>query len=503
MPPTLLSVELLLSDVSIYPLNVAGKGLGPESEEELPSLSSACNGEAVPVTTVTSRQEDSDPNMTALSMECFAPSAINLTPTIENQSIDNKDGIEVATLQSVLGSGSSNDQNDLSTTLMGSSDFDRSLWSDSYSWTLLGAPHELGDTVDCSEYLHDFDSPDADHGSPSTQELSGLLAGSEDREDAFETFSKSLSAPTDSQSPLTSGGASLNSGASTAGTTAAIDEEQSTACDIPSQNGASLLSQDSEAVATSKPKSTASRRQTTKQRKAVFRGVMGGSASSLFIAHERGKLADRHLRCSEDYFTTVKGRNRIVQLDLEDYAEMLHTMNFALGSCEAIVVLGNMLRAYRESNQTESAVAVRELSLTRRLDLIRRFGGTAAYYTLFRNLHVLYFTREATSRSASMSGNFVEFNPDSREPRSKRQRGNPRNCAEAAITKKTMKLLYPDLGESNTDYDRLYSEIKRLRKYGQRLDKLVEAFGLGIMGLIPLIRNVSTADQAFEITHQA
>ena len=66
-----------------------------------------------------------------------------------------------------------------------------------------------------------------------------------------------------------------------------------------------------------------------------------------------------------------------------------------------------------------------------------------------------------------------------------------------------MKEMYPDLVEGSAVYVRLYGEVKVLRRCGQRLDKLVNEFGIGIVGLIPLIRNVTTADQPFEITYQA
>ena len=85
----------------------------------------------------------------------------------------------------------------------------------------------------------------------------------------------------------------------------------------------------------------------------------------------------------------------------------------------------------------------------------------------------------------------------------KRQLGNPRNLEEAEVTKNIMKELHPDCNEDSEKYNRLYNEVKTIRRYGRRLKSLVDAFGLGILGLIPLVKHVSTTGQAFSITHDA
>lgn len=66
-----------------------------------------------------------------------------------------------------------------------------------------------------------------------------------------------------------------------------------------------------------------------------------------------------------------------------------------------------------------------------------------------------------------------------------------------------MSEMHLDSKEGSPVYARIYAEVTGIRRYGQRLDRLVSVFGLGMLGLIPLTQNVSAARQAFGITHDA
>ncbi len=57
-----------------------------------------------------------------------------------------------------------------------------------------------------------------------------------------------------------------------------------------------------------------------------------------------------------------------------------------------------------------------------------------------------------------------------------------------------MKETYPDLKENDADYQRKYRFITTLRVLGQRLNLLVDRFGLGIIGLIPLASGTFDVD---------
>ena len=228
-----------------------------------------------------------------------------------------------------------------------------------------------------------------------------------------------------------------------------------------------------------------------------------GSASNLYIAHEREKVLARNMNCPEDFLGSLTAQSRIHEMGLGDDLGTLRIMNFTVGSCETLVILVDVLRAFRRGAQSQFADAELDLSLAKRLQTIRYLNGSIAYHSLLRNLHILNFTPNKASRSSDRSGNFTIITAQSMAPQGRRPRGNPRNLAEAEMTKSILRDMHPDADENSSAYKRLYNEVKGLRKYSGRLSKLVEAFGLGILGLIPLVKNVHSASQAFDLTHQA
>lgn len=384
-------------------------------------------------------------------------------------------------------------------------------WSD----IPMGTPH-LGSSPSPSSYM--WISPansDTDDQEDLVQASDGLPNFDTSHTDGISTFqdfnerertvgtSTSSTMPTGHQGALTRGEACSNRTSSADQTATANDEEKSASYHTPNQDNDILPQEYYNTVTKAKFRAAANRGQSKRQRKTPSQRRATGSTSSLFIAHERGKVLDRNLRCPEDFFTTKTGRTRMVELDLENHADDLEVMNYTLGGCETFAVLGEVLRAYRQDPYTQLADIVQDCSLTKRLQLIHNSNGKVAYHVLLKNVHILYFTREAESKFPNSSTGFIQVSQDSQEPQSKRQRGNPLYLAEAAITKNILKDVYPDVDEGSAAYSRLYSEVKVLRKYGQRLDKLVEVFGFGILGLIPLVPSISTADQAFEITHKA
>lgn len=68
------------------------------------------------------------------------------------------------------------------------------------------------------------------------------------------------------------------------------------------------------------------------------------------------------------------------------------------------------------------------------------------------------------------------------------------------MSKLIMKEIYPNLEINSPEYENRLGFVKKLRKLGQRLDFLVERFGYGILGVLPLAIDVPVVEPVLNIT---
>lgn len=119
------------------------------------------------------------------------------------------------------------------------------------------------------------------------------------------------------------------------------------------------------------------------------------------------------------------------------------------------------------------------------------------YMSFLKRCHTLELFR-SLSVNHKMSDGFVHetIQSISRNPHS--QLGNPLVMEDSRVLKGMLARLYPDLGQNSPEYSRKERFVKKLCKIGQRLDLLVQNFGFGIIGLVPL--PMDSGEPAFNIT---
>ena len=228
---------------------------------------------------------------------------------------------------------------------------------------------------------------------------------------------------------------------------------------------------------------------------------MISAALEPYLSQEMKKCEKLGLRFPDDRINNIQIRDSLMKFGLDAYADILKCFTFTIGGSESIIILKDMLQAYRSSSHEYLPEPTQKIPNARRLEIIRSLGTNEAYFNLLRKCHVHRLFIENTGSSRNANDKFLVSTIESVTSRARRNFGNPLNVAEAEITKAMMKEIYPNVSLNSTDYDTKYREISQLRRLGRRLDMLVSIFGLGILGLLPLRKGDSTTELASSITN--
>ncbi|KAL9594966.1 MAG: hypothetical protein Q9179_005172 [Wetmoreana sp. 5 TL-2023] len=166
---------------------------------------------------------------------------------------------------------------------------------------------------------------------------------------------------------------------------------------------------------------------------------------------------------------------------------VLRSLLVAVGGCDSLMSLKNILQAYRESHKFNSPAHANISSNVQRVEMIKRLGEKAAYCTFLRycHIHKLFVDNSKLRRNAT--DNFINSNATSIAAQSSRGRGNPVTAMEAKITKSMMQEVYPHIEPTHSHYQSRYREITSWRRAGRRLEQLVSGFNHGVLGLLPLV----------------
>ncbi len=217
-----------------------------------------------------------------------------------------------------------------------------------------------------------------------------------------------------------------------------------------------------------------------------------------FISQHRRKCEKMGLPCPGDFVYSAETKNRLASLGLESHVNVLRVLSLTIGSCESFVVLKEILRAYRDPSSSPLKAA-RDVSNAKRLETIRSLSGNAAFFNLLKKCHIHKLFTDNKDPLCNPTDNFIISTAKSVTTRPRGETGNPRNSAEAEITKSIMKEVYPGVNSKSGDYRLKYREVTELRRTGRRLDMLISRFGLGILGILPLAQHDSIPGLAFKI----
>ena len=205
------------------------------------------------------------------------------------------------------------------------------------------------------------------------------------------------------------------------------------------------------------------------------------------------------LPCPGDFVDSEETKNRLASLRLDNHANVLRVFSFTIGSCESLVGLKEVLRAYRDPDIGRLQIA-REVSNTKRLEIIQNLGGKEAYLNFLKKCHIYRLFTDNIDPLYDSNDKFIVSTAKTVATRARGELGNPRNSTESRITKSMMKEVYPEVHSDSADYTKKYREITGLRRSGRRLDLLVSQFGRGILGLLPLAQDDSSPGLACKIT---
>jgi hypothetical protein len=75
--------------------------------------------------------------------------------------------------------------------------------------------------------------------------------------------------------------------------------------------------------------------------------------------------------------------------------------------------------------------------------------------------------------------------------------GNPQNLDDSQLSKNILEKLHPALIPGTPEYKKRSRSMGNIRKLGKRFEALVERFGYGILGLLPLQGDDLAADPVF------
>ncbi len=166
---------------------------------------------------------------------------------------------------------------------------------------------------------------------------------------------------------------------------------------------------------------------------------------------------------------------------------VLRSFLVAVGGCDSLMSLKNILQAYRESHQSNSPAHANILSNAQRVEVIKRLGEKAAYCTFLRYCHIHKLFMDNSKLRPNATDNFINSNATSIAAQSSRGRGNPVTAMEAKITKSMMQEVYPHIEPTHSHYQSRYREMTSWRRAGRRLEQLVSGFDYGVLGLLPLV----------------
>jgi hypothetical protein len=163
------------------------------------------------------------------------------------------------------------------------------------------------------------------------------------------------------------------------------------------------------------------------------------------------------------------------------HAKTLTKFLVHIASAETLVTLRHIVLSYRESPSPISFGTRPGLSEKERFNIIGLLGTEIAWCRLLRMYHILELYE--TCKGTDCAEKLIVTTPASFQSR-KRKAGNPLHAAEAEITERMTKGIFPDLLPGTDGYNEKKASLKRVRKLGQRLHILVAKFGSGILGLM-------------------
>lgn len=211
-----------------------------------------------------------------------------------------------------------------------------------------------------------------------------------------------------------------------------------------------------------------------------------------YIVLEKKRRVDTGSTFLETDFNLSILKARVHPSKVELQASALFILYFGIGSPEALATLQSLLKTRRERSIAQQCREKNDLSPAERMVAIERADANVAYFSLRKRCHVYQLYLDCSSESLRASDTFVTSTVKTMATRRKSQIGNPHNLEISRVSNRMLTLSYPNLRPDDPSYGQKRNYINALRRLGQHIHLLVESFGYGILGLIPLPSNEPT-----------
>jgi hypothetical protein len=219
-----------------------------------------------------------------------------------------------------------------------------------------------------------------------------------------------------------------------------------------------------------------------------------------YIEIEKDKCARLGIPYSDQNSIPLILTKWISTLDKEDDRIAVCMISSALGSSESIALLQNIVFKIRAKDP--GLKPADNMSPSERIREIQHLGDQIALTVLIRRCHVWkLYTDMSNGTESSNDGYFIET-PDSINSGSARGPGNPNYVAGSEITKAMLYAVAPELQSGTAEYERQYRTFTKYRRLGQRLARLINVFGFGVLGLIPSQDTLGDVDLGLKITDE-
>lgn len=222
-----------------------------------------------------------------------------------------------------------------------------------------------------------------------------------------------------------------------------------------------------------------------------------------YIVLEKKRCIDTGLIFLETDFNLSTLKAHVSLQKVEPHLSALSILYFGVGSPETLATLQVLLKTRREPSVVQQRREKHVLSPAERAIAIERTDAKLAYCSLRKRCHVYQLYLDCSSESLRTSDTFVTNTVQTMTTRHKPQNGNPLNLEISRVLNRMLILSYPNLYPDDPNYGQKKNYVNGLRKLGQHLHLLVERFGYGILGLIPLPSNEPTFVQGLNLTNEA
>ena len=215
------------------------------------------------------------------------------------------------------------------------------------------------------------------------------------------------------------------------------------------------------------------------------------------VADDRQKCEALGLPCLDDLFNSTQVQERISFAGLDNHKPLCKLFFFVIACPQTLESLKDVVEVCRRPVQT----AFVQITNKERLEAIEVLAQTIPPIALSRRCHVLHLFLDNLTPHDGIDG-FITTTPYDVSRSVRRRSGNPRKLVTADMTLSIMREVYPGLSKGSAEYKRRYRKVNDIRKLGERLKLLVDRFGRGILGLLPLPGDASSAETSVMIRDQ-